>query len=815
MPHSRSLLPLLALLLGLTVAVGAAEPTVAELEAKLESATGSGRVALLTSLAYEARFASPARAVAYGEEALRLARELGDRKLEGRALVSLSGAYNAAARHEQALHCSRAGLAILETLGSDPDIADATNTLGVIQESLGEYQQAVDLYTRSLEIERRLGNTGKVARELSNLGNAHKSRGEYELAIDCQRQSVAACRAVGDRACEARALNNLGVVYIDLGDSRSALDPLLRSIEIYDNLGHLKAAADPLYNTGNVYFDLGLLDRAQASFERALLVFTEAGDRPGIAGAHLNLGNIAKVGHRDEQAIAEYRQAFEVAEEIDDPALLAMVLDNLGVTLRSAGRAEEALDNHREALALRERIGDQRGQATTWGNLAVVYGELRRYEEATDALDRGFAIAGAIGARSVKKNLFDTLAGVEEGRGRYREALAAYRQYAALKDSLLNETTSRQVTQMQARYEASRKEKEIALLQQEKELERLRASRARLAAGLGLLGLVGVLGAAAFFLRKYLYLLAFWKKRSTVGRYRLRGVIAEGGMGVVYRAADLASGSRELALKVIREEYCDDPVLRRRFIHEAAIVDQLDHPNIVRTFERGEQDGRLYIAMELLEGPTLAQVVARGELLPVAFCLRVAAQLEDALATIHGKGILHRDLKPGNVVLLNGDGGPQVKLLDFGLATSQAVTRMTETGMIVGTIGYLAPERISEQVCTAASDLYALGVILYEALTLRRPFPGETPAEVIRAILDGQAVAASRHRPELPAEVDALVLRLLALDPAERPQHDELRQAIAVLLDRLPQDPATVPIAGPAGSQPDSDTWSTGATLAR
>ena len=200
-------------------------------------------------------------------------------------------------------------------------------------------------------------------------------------------------------------------------------------------------------------------------------------------------------------------------------------------------------------------------------------------------------------------------------------------------------------------------------------------------------------------------------------------------MGVVYRAVDLSQGSRPFAVKVIREELSSDPAVRQRFVNEAAIVDQLHHPNIVRIFERGEHDGRLFIAMELLDGPSLADVIGRGEVVPVPDCLDVMAQLADALAKIHSKGIVHRDLKPENVVLVEADGRKNVvKLLDFGLATTHSLTRLTQTGMILGTISYLSPEQITDRSVTAASDLYSLGVVAYELLTLvRSPSPARRP----------------------------------------------------------------------------------------
>jgi serine/threonine-protein kinase len=203
--------------------------------------------------------------------------------------------------------------------------------------------------------------------------------------------------------------------------------------------------------------------------------------------------------------------------------------------------------------------------------------------------------------------------------------------------------------------------------------------------------------------------------------------------------------------------------VRQRFVNEAAIVDQLHHPNIIRIFERGEHDGKLFIAMELLNGPSLADVIRRGEVVSVPDCVDIMSQLADALAKIHSKGIVHRDLKPENVVLVEADGRRNVvKLLDFGLATTHSLTRLTQTGMILGTISYLSPEQITDRSVTAASDLYSLGVVAYELLTFQKPFPGETPADIIKQILDREPSAPVGLRLDIPGRLDdaSLVARL-------------------------------------------------------
>jgi serine/threonine-protein kinase len=237
-----------------------------------------------------------------------------------------------------------------------------------------------------------------------------------------------------------------------------------------------------------------------------------------------------------------------------------------------------------------------------------------------------------------------------------------------------------------------------------------------------------------------------------------------------------------VALKVIREEYVQDLIQRKRFLNEGHLVDRLAHPNIVKVFERGEYQQTLYIAMELLSGNSLAEIIRSRERLPLTGCLRILEQLADALAQLHGQGIVHRDIKPENVLLLRETGDPfRVKLLDFGLARDQSLTRLTETGQILGTIAYMAPEQITERLVSPAGDIYALGVVLYELLTLEKPFLGETPAEIIRAILETPPLEPARFHSALPVAWNRLVLSMLSKAPAQRPTADLLLEMLSAL----------------------------------
>ncbi|WP_243731076.1 serine/threonine-protein kinase [Modestobacter roseus] len=276
--------------------------------------------------------------------------------------------------------------------------------------------------------------------------------------------------------------------------------------------------------------------------------------------------------------------------------------------------------------------------------------------------------------------------------------------------------------------------------------------------------------------------------RSTLGdRYELQALLATGGMGQVWRAEDTLLG-RTVAIKVLRSEYTGDPLFLARFRAEAQHTAALSHPNITAVYDYGEEpaiDGSgehlAYLVMELIDGESLAAVLARDGALPPTRVLEVLRQTASALGSAHAAGVVHRDVKPGNV-LLRADG--TVAITDFGIASSAGSVPLTKTGQVIGTASYLSPEQASGAHATAASDVYALGMVGYELLTGQRAFDGDNSVTI--------ALRHLRDTPEplpddVPAGVRTLVERALVKDPAQRfPDGDAFAAAIDdVLAGRL------------------------------
>ncbi|HVC88047.1 MAG TPA: Stk1 family PASTA domain-containing Ser/Thr kinase [Gaiellaceae bacterium] len=246
-------------------------------------------------------------------------------------------------------------------------------------------------------------------------------------------------------------------------------------------------------------------------------------------------------------------------------------------------------------------------------------------------------------------------------------------------------------------------------------------------------------------------------------RYVIKRKLGSGGMAVVYLAEDQELG-RLVALKLLDERHASDEQFVERFRREAQSAAGLNHPNIVSIFDRGHAAGTYYIAMEYLEGRTLKELLVRNGPTPVPIAIDYARQILGALAFAHRNAIVHRDIKPHNIVV-GSDG--RLKVTDFGIARSGA-SQMTEAGSIVGTAQYLSPEQARGAPVDPRSDLYSLGVVLYEMLTGKVPFTGETPVEIAMKHLSQVPEPPSALRPDVPHDLDAVVMRSLAKDPDQR-----------------------------------------------
>jgi serine/threonine-protein kinase len=269
-----------------------------------------------------------------------------------------------------------------------------------------------------------------------------------------------------------------------------------------------------------------------------------------------------------------------------------------------------------------------------------------------------------------------------------------------------------------------------------------------------------------------------------IAGYRIEAEIGRGGMAVVYRARDLRL-DRPVALKLLAPELARNDTFRKRFVHESQAAAAIDHPHIVPVFEAGETDGVLYIAMRYVSGSDLRRLLDRQGPLPLAAAVRIAAQIASALDAAHERGLVHRDVKPGNILVARGtdsDHPEHAYLTDFGLTKkSLSLTGFTTVGQFVGTLDYVAPEQISGRPVDGRCDEYGFACVVHETLAGRPPFRRDDDMALLWAHQYDEPPPLTEARPELPRAVDTVFGRALAKSPDDR--YDTCLAFVAALRD--------------------------------
>ena len=278
------------------------------------------------------------------------------------------------------------------------------------------------------------------------------------------------------------------------------------------------------------------------------------------------------------------------------------------------------------------------------------------------------------------------------------------------------------------------------------------------------------------------------------GRYRLERPLGRGGMATVYLGRD-SELDRPVAVKVLAENLAGDAAFRKRFLREARLAARLSHPNVVSVYDAGEDaDGRLYIVMECVEGETLADVLRERGRLPADEAVGLALQACRGLAHAHAAGLVHRDVKPQNL-LLRKDG--ILKIADFGIARAAETTALTQVGTVLGTAAYLSPEQALGKEVTSAADVYSLGAVLYELLAGRPPYEFDSLGDLAAQQAQGAITPVSELAPDVPERVEDAVMRSLARNPHYRPS-----SAAELARELAPEDdePPTVALETPRGT---------------
>jgi tRNA A-37 threonylcarbamoyl transferase component Bud32 len=377
------------------------------------------------------------------------------------------------------------------------------------------------------------------------------------------------------------------------------------------------------------------------------------------------------------------------------------------------------MENYKKALELGEKFKDLYIKADCDHHIGKIKFIRGNFNQALVHFQNSLEISKKIKKVDLTKDNYKYLSDIYSRYGNDKRSFEYFKLYTDLKDRIFNEESASKIAAMQTKFEMGEKEKEVEILKKNNQIQKLKLNRQRIIRNGLIIVFILVLIIVLQFFKKYRYLLSFWKKKNYISHYKVVDKIASGGMGIIYKAHDILDNSRTFAVKVLRDEYFADEIQKKRFKNEASIIDQFNHPNIVKIIERGESSGNLYIVMELLNGKTLSEIIKEEGQLIIGTVLNILIQVTDALVKIHRKNIIHRDLKPENIMIIKTPENPYfVKLLDFGLAKTKAFSRLTKTGIILGTIFYLSPEQILGSGISTASDVYSMGIICCEMLTV-------------------------------------------------------------------------------------------------
>jgi serine/threonine-protein kinase len=293
----------------------------------------------------------------------------------------------------------------------------------------------------------------------------------------------------------------------------------------------------------------------------------------------------------------------------------------------------------------------------------------------------------------------------------------------------------------------------------------------------------------------------------TLGKYRILEPLGRGGMAQVYKAYH-PQLNRYMAVKILRSDLVENNEFLARFRHEAHAVSGLRHANIVQVFDFDTQDDQYYMVMELLEGDTLRALIndyrVRGQRMPLTEIIRILKDILSALSYAHGEGIIHRDIKPANIMLTKKG---QAVLTDFGIAQILGSTHHTMSGALMGTLSYMAPEQGLKGECDSRSDIYSLGIVLYEMLTGYTPFEADTPLAILMKHLNDPLPLPTQVDPALPPALEMIVLKALAKDPDDRYQTaEEMSEALGKIAEEL--STSERPVVPPPGNFPQQAVFS-------
>lgn len=630
------------------------------------------------------------------------------------------------------------------------------------------------------------------------IGFQYYFKTKYEKALDYLQEARKISKQIGFTHCLSNSLFQIGNIYYTTSQYDKAIKYFILTEKEASKAKDTKLfVAYANTNIGNIYLDIHKgYENALTKFQTSLKIFKDIENEVGIAVSLANIGRVYQEQQKDNTALDYFLESKRLHEKINkdlqDPSMMLDIYFDLGIIYLKKENYNKAIKNFYAAKECAKTIGNINREAKILISIGDVWEKRNLFSKAIKNYEESLSVSREFKLNETKMTVLSKLALIYERIGNIKKSLFYYKQYHTLEREIFNQKKISQMQKLQTEYETEKKEKQIESMKNEKqiqdlemqkmkkdqELQSVKLKQQALARNAAIvISLLSVVIVVLLF-RKYLYLFTFWKKKNYISHFRLKEKLGSGGMGTVFKAHDIKDKTNEIAIKVLRDDYTSNEIYKKRFKNEATIIDQIEHPNIVKVFERGEHDGNLYIAMELLDGKSLAELISGGRV-DFKSALSIMVQCAEALVKIHSKNIIHRDIKPENIMIVEGEDDPYiVKVLDFGLAKAETVTKMTQTGAILGTIFYMAPEQVTQKELTPACDIFSLGAVFYEMLTGEKPFLGESAMDVAEQILDKEPVEPNKFRDDIPPMLNTLIVRMMNKDRDQRPDAVEIRNTL-------------------------------------
>jgi tetratricopeptide (TPR) repeat protein len=415
-------------------------------------------------------------------------------------LNELSWEFKNMGDYEKAMQHTNDALQLIQTskfsknLGGFFRKAEATtfNNIGLIYHNKGNYDKAFEFYLKSLKIAKGFLSEAKelsekrdaqksMVRSYNNIGNIHKDKGDFDKALEFQFKSLEIKEEIEDKKGMAASYNNIGIIYHFKGDYDKALEFQLKSLEIKEEIGDKNGMAYSYNNIGLIHWNKGdsqldkniqwaEYDKALEFHFKALETREEIGDKKGVAGSYNNIGLIYAYKDHYDKALEFYFKSLKIKEELEDKNGMATSYNNIGIIHYNKSDYDKALEFYFKSLKIKEEIGDKNGMAMSYDNIGLVFTEQKKYNEAREYLNKGLALSKAIGTKDWTKLAYLGLSQLDSTLGNWKAAYEYHKLYSVYKDSIFNEESSKQIADMQTKYETDKKEKENQILRQENEL---------------------------------------------------------------------------------------------------------------------------------------------------------------------------------------------------------------------------------------------------------------------------------------------------------------------------------------------------------